>query len=275
MKASSRPRGTDAGSCLQGSLTIDVERRQGVSSFDGVHSDVARLLDFLRPVCRATFFVTGEIADKSPDIVQAISDDGHEVGCHGLHHERLDTFTPDEQAKRIALATRHLEKALGKRPLGFRAPEHRANTATLLALEHLGYAYDSSVLPGTPFLRPEPHRKWRFLLAPREPYYPSRSQLTRQGDCAVLELPCSTYFLPFVSKLSMRSTIVSDVLATTLVNRARVRRTPLVYCLHSYDSSSSYGNMTWLRRVIETLNRLEVSLTTMDKLTLAYRRKGS
>lgn len=257
-------------SCLRASLTVDVERRKGVASFDGVDSDVAGVLDFLRPICRATFFVAGEIADKKPGIVQAISDEGHEVACHGLHHERFDTLSAEEQLRRVRLATTCLESACGRRPSGFRAPEHRANTATMLVLEQLNYMYDSSVLPGTPFLRPEPQKKWRFIFAPCEPYHPSRTDLTRRGDCRVIELPCSTFILPFVSKLSMRSTWISDLLATILAMRARSRDAPIVYYLHSYDKLLSEGSVDWLGRVVQTLQRLGADFVTMNQLASMY-----
>ena len=260
---------------LEASFTIDVERRMNVCNFEGIYSDVCKLLDFLRPRCRATFFVTGEIADKQPWIPQVIKNDGHEVACHGLHHERLDTYSLGEQLRRIEQATRFLEKAISHRPLGFRAPENRANTDTLLALEKLQYMYDSSVLSGTLFLRPEPHKKWRFILAPQEPYFPSRTQLTRRGDCRVLELPCSSFILPFASKLTMRSTFVSDSLAAILVHRGRRRQIPITYCLHSYDSLLSFGDLSWLERVVQTLRRLGVSFTTMSDLALAIRRRHS
>jgi len=260
---------------LRASLTIDVERRMNVYNFDGIYSDVSKLLDFLRPICRATFFVTGEIAEKQPWIPQEIKNDGHEVACHGLHHERLDTYSFGEQLRRIEQATRFLERAISNRPLGFRAPENRANTNTLLALEKLQYVYDSSVLSGTLFLRPEPHKKWRFILAPQEPYFPSRTQLTRRGDCRVLELPCSSFILPFTSKLTMRSTFASDSLAAILVRRARRKQTPVTYCLHSYDSHLSFGDLSWLERAVHTLRRLGVSFITMSDLALAIGRRQS
>jgi len=260
--------GVQTGRTLLASLTVDVERRKGAAGFEGLNSDVARILDFLRPVCRATFFVAGEIADKRPEIVQAIADEGHEVGCHGLHHEQLDMLPFGEQLRRIALATSYLEKVTGKRAWGFRAPELRANTATLLALEHLRFVYDSSVLPGTVFLRPKPHKKWRFIFAPREPYHPSRAQLTRRGDCRIVELPYSSFILPFVSKLSMRSTLASDIVATILVRLGRAKGIPIIYGLHSYDELPC-GESSWLARVVESL-RSKVNFTTMDQVALAY-----
>jgi hypothetical protein len=248
-------------------ITVDVERRKGFTTFDGIDSDLSKILDALRPHCKATFFVAGEVAENAPEAVRWISREGHEVSCHGLLHERFDTLEPSEQLRRIELATRHISKAAGSRPLGFRAPEHRANAATIAALEQLEYEYDSSVLPRTPFMRPQAYRKWRFLFAPSSPYYPSRTNLSQQGNSTVVELPVSTCALPFMSSLSIRSGSVSDIIASLLVHRGK----PVIYYLHSYDSSRDNGKLVWLRRVIRTLHRPEVEFITMHQLAVRYR----
>jgi peptidoglycan/xylan/chitin deacetylase (PgdA/CDA1 family) len=180
---------------------------------------------------------------------------------------------PSEQRRRIELATQHVMRAAGTRPLGFRAPEHRGNAATLAALEQLEYEYDSSVLPQTPFMRPQAYKKWRFLFAPASPYYPSRRSITRPGNCTVLELPVSTFFLPFMSELSMRSGFISDVVASLLVYKGKVTGIPIVYYMHSYDSS--HGELLWLQRVILTLQKHDVKFLTMHQLAIRCKRGES
>jgi peptidoglycan/xylan/chitin deacetylase (PgdA/CDA1 family) len=126
---------------------------EGSSSYESVRSDVRRMLDLIARSCLATFFVTGEVAENCPEIVKDISTAGHEVSCHGMWHERFDTLDKAEQSRRIGRATDRIEKCAGKRPKGFRAPQHRANAETLQVVEELDYVYDSSVLPRTPFMR--------------------------------------------------------------------------------------------------------------------------
>lgn len=254
---------------VQVCITVDVERRKRAATFEGVESDLSLILDVLRPHCKATFFVTGELAENVPEAVRALSREEHEISCHGLHHERFDILEPSEQLRRIQLATRHINKATGSRPVGFRAPEHRANAATVAALERLDYEYDSSVLPRTPFMRPQAHSKWRFLFAPTSPYYPSRTNLSRRGNSTVVELPVSTFFLPFMSGLSMRSGFVSDVIASLLIYKG----SPVIYYLHSYDGSRGTGELVWLRRLIRTLHRHEAEFITMHQLARKYRDK--
>jgi hypothetical protein len=252
---------------VQACLTVDVERGTKTPTFIGIDSDVSMILDLFRPICRATFFVTGEVAERLPQTIRTISREGHEVSCHGLHHERFDTLEPDEQFRRIKLATEHIMNATGTRPVGFRAPQHRGNAATIFALEKLGYEYDSTVLPRTPFMRPQAYKKWRFLFAPSSPYHPSRTSIVRHGDSTILELPVSTFFLPFMSELSMRSGFVSDIIGSLLVYRGA----PIIYYSHSYDSSQASG-MLWLRRVIRTLQKHKVEFLTMHQLAHEYKR---
>lgn len=249
---------------------MDVELRTDSDAFNPVLEDTFALLDCLRPLCRATFFVTGEIADRIPEVVKAIVRDGHEVGCHGLHHEDFDTYAPEEQFRRISTATEHLTRAAGSRPLGFRAPRHRANIATLLALERLNYAYDSSVLPRTFFMRPNIRKKWRFLLAPVEPYRPSGIDLIQRGEGKIIELPISTFVVPFVSKLSMRSSIASSMLVSILAYRARSGKLPIIYGMHSYDSALEEGNLDWLKRVVNSVVKRGGKLITMFELAQLY-----
>jgi hypothetical protein len=259
----------------QASITIDVEKRIGAKTTDGVESDVSTLLNLLRNTCKATFFVTGEVADTKPQTVHEISAEGHEVACHGLYHEKFDTLEPSEQLRRIQIATHNITAASKQKPVGFRAPQHRANAATLQALEELEYVYDSSVLPRTPFMAPETRKKWRFLFAPVTPYRPSRTNITRKGDSSIFEVPCSTFVLPFVSSLSIRSDTASDILAFMLLRRARLTGSPIVYYLHSYDSGRDEGKLSWFRRVIHILQRGDVEFLTMRQLALSYKNSSS
>ena len=46
-----------------------------------------------------TFFCTGVIADRYPDLVKVIAEQGHEIACHGNFHDDInlpDPFTPSQ-----------------------------------------------------------------------------------------------------------------------------------------------------------------------------------
>src|SRR5690606_8014709 len=73
-----------------------------------------RLLDLLSTEnVRATFFVLGWVAQRSPGLVRAIHAAGHEVACHGLTHQMVTQQTP-EQFRRETIESRDcLQAATG------------------------------------------------------------------------------------------------------------------------------------------------------------------
>jgi peptidoglycan/xylan/chitin deacetylase (PgdA/CDA1 family) len=59
----------------------------------GIEEGMPRLLDlFASEAVSGTFFVTGDTAERYPQVVDAILAQGLELGCHGFSHEAFDTF---------------------------------------------------------------------------------------------------------------------------------------------------------------------------------------
>jgi len=130
---------------------------------------------------KATFFVTGEMAQKHPSAVRTIIGMGHEVSCHGLYHGRNECLlSGEEQKAQIEKAIRILKDITGQTPLGFRAPCLRANKTTLKVLSEIGFLYDSSFssmfIPTYYGSVASPHFK---------PYHPL------SGNSDLLEIPVS------------------------------------------------------------------------------------
>ncbi len=111
------------------------------------------LLDALdRANVRATFFIVGWVAERFPQLVEAVRDAGHEIGSHGHAHRRVyeldaEAFRRDLQASVQAL------KAAGAYDVSlFRAPEWSVNDRSLWALDVLveeGFGLDASMAPLT------------------------------------------------------------------------------------------------------------------------------
>jgi hypothetical protein len=122
-----------------GSLRADALRRaySAIETFCRDHLGGARL----------TFFTTGILAEKCPDIVARIAADGHEIACHYFWHDPCRLDPPDLFEANLRRAIDALETASGQKTLGFRAPrfslrpEDRAHFACIE--RHL--AYDSSL----------------------------------------------------------------------------------------------------------------------------------
>jgi peptidoglycan/xylan/chitin deacetylase (PgdA/CDA1 family) len=99
---------------------------------------------------RATFFAIGtDLArDENREALRRLRSAGHEIGNHSLHHyydlTRRDSTIVREEIDGGAAA---IERAIGERPTGFRAPGYTIDDRVLAQLMDAGYAYDSSVFP--------------------------------------------------------------------------------------------------------------------------------
>lgn len=145
-------------------LTIDVEEYFHPNAMDGVvdparwdtlpqraEGTTHRLLDLLSEHgARATFFVLGWVAERSPDLVREIAARGHEVACHGYAHRLAYEMTPAQFRADVLRSKQLLEDCLGKPVPGFRAASFSLIESNLWALDvliELGFAYDSSIFP--------------------------------------------------------------------------------------------------------------------------------
>jgi polysaccharide deacetylase family protein (PEP-CTERM system associated) len=177
-------------------MSVDVEDYFQVSAFDRVVSraswgeresrvaaNTRRLLQlFDRAGVRATFFVLGWVAERAPDLVREIAAAGHEIACHGYHHQLLYTLTPKQFREDVREARLALEQIAGCPVVGFRAPSYSVTSSTLWALDILveeGYLYDASIFPVH-------HDRYGIPDAPRHPHMMKR----RTGT--LLEIPAST-----------------------------------------------------------------------------------
>ena len=95
-----------------------------------------------RAAVPATFFTTGESAQRFPERVREVAGAGHEIACHGYGHRPFPELTAEEAAADLDRATDAL--APFARPLSFRAPYLRFPTAYLPMLKERGYRLDSS-----------------------------------------------------------------------------------------------------------------------------------
>ena len=126
-------------------ITIDLEQDcpPFLDTYRGMQEGVGRFLDLLAVErIPATFFATGDVARRFPDVIRAIVAAGHELGCHGDTHRRFDTMNTDEARAEIVVATAVLRKTFPV--VSFRAPNLRFPDAYVSLLEAEGYQLDSS-----------------------------------------------------------------------------------------------------------------------------------
>ncbi len=89
-----------------------------------IAKNVSVLLEILGEVkVKATFFFIGRMARDIPEVVKAVAQEGHEIGCHSYAHTRIYDLGQDEFKKNISAAKCRLEDVSGCNVYGFRAPE--------------------------------------------------------------------------------------------------------------------------------------------------------
>lgn len=107
---------------------------------------------FDRHNTKSTFFVLGWIAERIPEVIRELEDQGHEIAVHGYNHLLLTEISPAEFDEDLARALEAIKRAGVKtQPIGFRAPSFTMVNTTkewaLPILEKYQFKYDSSVFP--------------------------------------------------------------------------------------------------------------------------------
>ena len=145
-------------------LTIDVEDYFQVSAFaphiarstwDSCECRVERNVDQILEMLathdtKATFFTLGWIAERFPQLVRQIVEQGHELASHGYGHERVSDLSESAFLDDITRAKGILEDLGGVAVQGYRAPSFSIGEDNLWAFDSLlqaGYRYSSSIYP--------------------------------------------------------------------------------------------------------------------------------
>ncbi len=152
---------------------------------------------------KSTFFFTGYIAKLIPEVVKMVIPNGHEVGSHGMSHERIDGFdlmTIDNQILNLKTSKKILEDITGNKVVSFRAPALRVSKNTVIALEESEYLIDSSIASQRfdMFMSFGGLKKLNWLFAPRLPYRASKKSIFKKGYSNIVEVPLSASFIPYV-----------------------------------------------------------------------------
>ena len=176
-------------------MTVDVEDYFQVSAFEGVikreqweqipcrvEQNTQRILDlFNNAGIKATFFTLGWVAERYPQLIKRIINEGHELASHGYSHVRVTQQQPEEFREDVIKTKRLLEDLSGVEVRGYRAASYSIGASNLWALDVLheaGYQYSSSVYPVK-------HDLYGMPDAPRFAFYP-------RGDTGILEIPITT-----------------------------------------------------------------------------------
>jgi hypothetical protein len=242
---------------------------------------------------RGTWFAIGRDLEHAHagDALRKLAAQGHEIGNHSYSH-RYDLTRLPEHALRadVAQGIEAIERAVGRRPLGFRAPGYTFTDTLARVLRELDVAYDSSVFPCPGYYAPKllaigayrllkrPTRSIpdhpRVLTAPAEPYRMGDSY-TRRGD-KLLELPVGvtrdeTGRLPFIgTSLTLGGRAGAALLCRLIEGRELINLE-----LHGIDAADAdEDDLTSLRDAQPDLRKsaaakLEILAATLERLQRA------
>lgn len=99
-------------------------KRLSLTFDDGPNPDATpRVLEALAEQgVKATFFILGAHAERWPELVHRVAQEGHQVGNHGYFHRKLHFKSPGYVKRDILLGKRAIEHAGVASPRFFRAP---------------------------------------------------------------------------------------------------------------------------------------------------------
>jgi len=117
---------------------------QGISWAEyGGETGVWRLARVLADAgVKATFAVNARAAERYPDSVRALHDQGHEIAGHSYTQDLLLAYmTPAEERAMIARCGSILQAVTGVRPVGWASPRMTPTPDTASILADLGYSW--------------------------------------------------------------------------------------------------------------------------------------
>lgn len=140
----------------------------------GPNTAIWRILRILEEEnVKATFLTCGGITERYPDAVKAIVAKGHEVAGHGYHHEVARDLTWDQEDEVMRKVIAMAEKAIAKRPFGWRSCTQSPNSIELL-IKH-GFHWNSNDFShDLPFLWLD-GKGGSLVELPRQPFGDGRS----------------------------------------------------------------------------------------------------
>jgi polysaccharide deacetylase family sporulation protein PdaB len=122
--------------------SVDTDEKLAAVTFDCAWGadDIPRILDTLKEAdVRATFFMVGQWAEKNPDMVRAMAEEGHDTANHSYSHFRMGSLDSEKIDSEIKKCGDIIEDLTGTKCDLFRAPYGDYNNLLLSRARSLGY----------------------------------------------------------------------------------------------------------------------------------------
>ncbi len=99
-----------------------------------------KILDTLKEKgVKATFFVVGDYAERQPELVRRMIDEGHTVGSHSVNHYSMPELSVEEATEEIMGLHEYMLKNFGIQMNLFRPPKGEYSERSLAITGDLGY----------------------------------------------------------------------------------------------------------------------------------------
>lgn len=100
----------------------------------------AKILDTLKEKkVKATFFVLQDYAEKNPDLIKRMIDEGHTVGNHSVSHPSMPNISIDEAKEEIMGLHNYIKEKFGYEMNEFRPPKGEFSERILQLANECGY----------------------------------------------------------------------------------------------------------------------------------------
>jgi polysaccharide deacetylase family protein (PEP-CTERM system associated) len=204
------------------------------------------LLDLLDEArVRATFFVLGHQAERTPALIRDLAARGHEIASHGWTHRFVYRIGRESFRDELRRSKAVLEDLVGAPVVGYRAPFFSITQQSLWALDVLveeGFRYDSSVFPVL---------SYRYGIAGA---HRRAGPLTTPSGATLFEIPLSTCRLPGLNVPISGGgyfRLYPYALTRALARRLQHQGLPLVFYVHPWEYDVDHPRIQMPRRVPE------------------------
>ena len=222
------------------------------------------LLDLLeRAGVRATFFVLGWQAERTPNLVPRLVSRGHEVASHGYSHRFVYRQSPEVFRRELRRSLEILGQQSGRKVIGYRAPFFSITAEALWALDVLveeGIQYDSSIFPTL---------NYRYGI-PGAGRYPG--WIRTPSGASLYEIPLSTVRMPSAAARSGVNLPLGgggyfrlypyEITRRLTRHLRNAERRGLVFYVHPWEYDPDHPRVKMPRKVPELTHYLNLKSTT-------------
>lgn len=174
-----RPRGAlrfnEGYSKFRAKAINDTEEKVIMLTFDQGYENgfTGKILDTLKEKgVKATFFVVQDYAERQPELVQRMIDEGHTVGSHSWHHYSIPELSVEEATEEIMELHDYMLENFGICMNKFRPPKGEYSELSLAVTGDLGYEtvlWSFAYADWDPDKQPEPTASLQKLIERAHP----------------------------------------------------------------------------------------------------------